>query len=123
MSFSNSKHYKILLSFILIITVILGLYPTISINSLESQSEMTFECESAVLMEAKTGTVLYAHNPNKALPPASVTKIMTLLLVMEAIESGDLKYSDIISASAYAASMGGSQVFLKEGEDKRQGIS
>ena len=75
-----------------------------------------FDCESIVLMDAATGTVIYEKNPDKALPPASVTKIMTLLLVMEEIEKGNLKYTDTITASAYAASMGGSQVFLKEGE-------
>ena len=75
-----------------------------------------FECKSVVLMEASTGTVLYEYNSDEALPPASVTKIMTLLLVMEELEKGNIKYSDIVTTSAYAASMGGSQVFLKEGE-------
>lgn len=74
------------------------------------------DCRSAILMEANTGTVLYEKNADEALPPASVTKIMTLLLVMEAIEDGKLGYSDIVTASANACSMGGSQIFLKEGE-------
>ena len=73
-------------------------------------------CKSAVLMEASTGKVLYAHNPAEAMPPASVTKIMTLLLVMERIDEGALKWEDTITASAHAASMGGSQIWLKEGE-------
>ncbi len=73
-------------------------------------------CKSAVLMEAETGTILYSHNENEALPPASVTKVMTLLLVMEAIDSGALNYNDNVTASANAASMGGSQIYLKEGE-------
>lgn len=73
-------------------------------------------CKSAVLMEASTGRVLYEQNPDEAMPPASVTKIMTLLLVMEAIEDGRLSMDDIVTASAHAASMGGSQIFLKEGE-------
>ena len=85
-------------------------------NNNEPENQMKFDCKSAVLMEATTGTVLYEFNSDKALPPASVTKIMTLLLVMEEIEKGNLKYDDIITTSAYAASMGGSQVFLKEGE-------
>ena len=72
--------------------------------------------ESAVLMEAKSGKVLLAFNADRALAPASVTKIMTLLLVAEAIESGAVLPDDPVVISANAASMGGSQVFLKEGE-------
>ena len=77
---------------------------------------LELECVSAVLMEAETGTVLYEKNADEALPPASVTKIMTLLLVMEAIDSGTLKWDDTVTASAHATSMGGSQIYLKEGE-------
>ncbi len=82
----------------------------------ENNNEMTFDCKSTILMEANTGTVLYEYNADTPLPPASVTKIMTLLLVREEIEKGNLKYSDIVTTSAYAASMGGSQIYLKEGE-------
>ena len=74
-------------------------------------------CKSAVLMEASTGKILYEMNPAEAMPPASVTKIMTLLLVMEAIERGALSWEDTVRTSAHAASMGGSQIFLKEGEE------
>lgn len=74
------------------------------------------ECRSAVLMEASTGKILYEKNADEALPPASVTKIMTLLLIMEAIEAGQINYTDMVSASAHACSMGGSQIYLKEGE-------
>ncbi len=83
-----------------------------------SIKEPSFELnvKSAVLMDASTGTILYSKNPNEALPPASVTKIMTLLLVFEAIEKGNLAYDDELVASENAASMGGSQVFLKAGE-------
>ena len=79
---------------------------------------MPFElnCKSAVLMEARSGEVLCAFNENDALPPASVTKIMTLLLVMEEIDVGRLSLTDTVTASAYATSMGGSQIYLKEGE-------
>ena len=76
----------------------------------------TLECKSAILMEAKTGTILYTKNAHEALPPASVTKIMTLLLIMEAVDTGRLSLGDTVTASANAASMGGSQVYLKEGE-------
>lgn len=72
--------------------------------------------KSAILMEATTGKILFTKNAEEALPPASVTKIMTLLLVMEAIDTGKIKMSDLVSVSAHAASMGGSQVYLKEGE-------
>lgn len=71
---------------------------------------------SAVLMEKTTGTVLYAKDEHTPREPASVTKIMTLLLTMEAIDSGQLSYDDVVTASARAASMGGSQIWLKEGE-------
>ena len=82
----------------------------------DTNNHLNLTCKSTVLMEASTGTVLYAHNENEALPPASVTKVMTLLLVMEAIDSGTLNYTDNVTASANAASMGGSQIYLKEGE-------
>ncbi len=74
-------------------------------------------CKSAILMEASTGQVLFEQNPDEPLPPASVTKVMTLLLVMEAIEAGKIKYTDTVRASANACSMGGSQIFLEENEE------
>jgi D-alanyl-D-alanine carboxypeptidase (penicillin-binding protein 5/6) len=73
-------------------------------------------CASAILMDAESGCVLFEQNADDALPPASVTKIMTLLLVMEAIDAGKIALEDTVTASANAASMGGSQIFLKEGE-------
>ena len=71
---------------------------------------------SALLMEKETGTVLFAKDEHKQLEPASVTKVMTLLLAMEAIDGGQLGYDDMITASAHACSMGGSQIWLKENE-------
>ena len=71
---------------------------------------------SALLMEKETGTVLFAKNEHEKLEPASVTKIMTLLLTMEAIDGGTLRYEDTVTASPHACSMGGSQIWLKEGE-------
>ena len=82
----------------------------------ETAASLNLNCPSAVLMEASTGEVLYAQNPDLICPPASITKIMTLLLVMEAVDSGVLRLDDRVTASAHAASMGGSQVYLKEGE-------
>ena len=75
------------------------------------------EAKSAILIDADTGTVLYSKNENEALPPASVTKIMTLLLVAEAIADEKINPGDKVTVSANAASMGGSQIFLKEGEE------
>ena len=71
---------------------------------------------AAVLMEKETGTILYEQNPHDKLEPASVTKVMTLLLVLEAVDDGRLALDDMVTVSARAASMGGSQVYLKEGE-------
>ncbi len=73
-------------------------------------------CTSAVLMEAETGRILYEQNADEALPPASVTKIMTLLLTMEAIEKGNINLEQMLTTSENAASMGGSQIFLEVGE-------
>ena len=78
--------------------------------------ELPVEAPAALLMEKETGQVLYAENEHEKLEPASVTKVMTLLLVMEAMERGELKYEDTVTVSAGAASMGGSQVYLSEGE-------
>ena len=74
------------------------------------------EAKAAILMEQETGEVLCQQNAHDKLEPASVTKIMTLLLVMEAIDGGQLSTGDTVTVSAHAASMGGSQVYLKEGE-------
>ncbi len=76
----------------------------------------TFDAKSVLLMEANSGKVLYESNADEPLPPASVTKIMTMLLVMEEIDSGRLSYTDLVTVSEHAAAMGGSQVFLKVGE-------
>ena len=72
--------------------------------------------QAALLMEKETGEILYTKNEHEKLEPASVTKVMTLLLVMEAIDNGQLAYDDVITGSAHACSMGGSQIWLKEGE-------
>ncbi len=72
--------------------------------------------KSAVLMEVYTGTVLFDQNSDEKLPPASITKIMSLLLIMEAIDSGKISLSDTVSASEHASSMGGSQIWLEVGE-------
>ncbi len=81
-----------------------------------SAQALDVSAPSAVLMEKTTGTVLFAKDEHTPREPASVTKVMTLLLTMEAIDDGRLSYDDTVTGSAHAASMGGSQIWLKEGE-------
>ena len=78
--------------------------------------EMDIPAKSALLMDVATGKVLYEQNATEALPPASVTKVMTMLLIMEAIDAGKIKWEDMVTASETAAAKGGSQIFLKAGE-------
>lgn len=91
--------------------VLLCLLPT---HAQAAQVDIT--APSAILMEKSTGEVLFEQDSHAVYEPASVTKIMTLLLVMEAIDAGTLSWDDTITASPYACSMGGSQIWLKEGE-------
>ena len=100
----------------LLFALVLAAFPPVQGNATEKE-ELVVEAKSAVLMEATTGTVLFAQNEKEALAPASVTKVMTLLLVMEAIAEERIALSDVVRISANAASMGGSQVFMKEGEE------
>ena len=78
--------------------------------------EFDFDVKSACLIEAETGTILYEYNKDDRYMPASVTKVMTLLLVFEAIDSGKISFEDTVTASEHAASMGGTQIYLKVGE-------
>ncbi len=77
---------------------------------------VTVSAKSALLMDYTTGKVLFEKNPHEKMAPASVTKIMTMLLVMDNIENGSLKMDDVVTASKHASSMGGTQIWLKEGE-------
>lgn len=81
-----------------------------------SSISLSISAPSALLMEASTGTIIYEKNSHEILRPASVTKIMTLLLIFDALKSGQIKLDDTVTVSEYAASMGGSQVFLEPGE-------
>ena len=81
-----------------------------------SAQALEVSAPSALLMEKETGTVLFAKDEHAKLEPASITKVMTLLLTMEAIDAGQLHYDDVVTASAHACSMGGSQIWLKENE-------
>ena len=109
--FSFKKCLAMVLSALLAFSLVLP----VSAAPSEGQT-LSFDCKSAILMDARTGEVLFSQNADEALPPASVTKVMTLLLVMEAIEDGRLSLDDVVTASAHASSVGGSQIFLKEGE-------
>lgn len=82
----------------------------------ENITDLGLSTKSAILMEASTGTVLYEQNSDEKLPPASITKVMTLLLIYEAVRDGKIKWDDKVTVSEHAASMGGSQVFLEVGE-------
>lgn len=82
----------------------------------DSKDSLSLCAPSAVLMEAKSGTIIYEKDANASLHPASITKIMTLILIFDALEDGKIKLEDTVSVSEHAASMGGSQVFLEPGE-------
>lgn len=101
---------KKLLALALAAVLAVGSAPSVRAASLE------IAAPSAVLMEAATGTVLYEKDAHTPLPPASVTKIMTLLLVMEALDAGRIGWDDTVTASEAAAAKGGSQVYLEAGE-------
>ena len=96
---------------VIIWVLVLGLLPR------QAQAvELDIDGKSALLMDVATGTILYEKNAHEALPPASVTKIMTMLLIMETIDSGKIGWDDPVTASESAAAKGGSQVYLKVGE-------
>lgn len=83
----------------------------------DTQIQLTENVKASILMEKDTGTILYEENSDEPLAPASMTKIMTMLLIMEALDSGQIRLQDTVRTSAHAASMGGSQIFLEEGEE------
>lgn len=85
-------------------------------TSAENTEPVTVTAPSAILIEASTGSVIYEKNPDAVCSPASITKIMTMLLIFQALEEGQISSGDSVMTSAHAQSMGGSQVFLEEGE-------
>lgn len=97
--------------FCLVIVIVVGCLP-LSVGAVE----LDIPAKAAILIDAATGTVLYEQNAHTPLPPASVTKVMTMLLIMEAIDDGRIGWEDTVTASATAAAKGGSQIYLKEGE-------
>lgn len=100
-----------------LLAVMLVLWMPWSVSAETGEIPVTLTAASAILIEPVSGKVLLEQNADEALPPASVTKIMSLLLVMEAIDSGKLREEDMISCSETAAAMGGSQIWLKPGEE------
>lgn len=104
------KAVSVLLSFILVLNFCLP------VSFAEEQSVIDLDCPSAILIEGSTQEVLYQKEPDVERPMASVTKIMTLLLIMEALKEGKITLETMVTCSEHAVSMGGSQVYLKEGE-------
>ncbi|CAN7706512.1 D-alanyl-D-alanine carboxypeptidase family protein [Paenibacillus sp. LjRoot56] len=108
---------KGLISFICLQLGVMLVLPAIYAAETKVQPvDLTPNALSAVLMDADTGTVIAEKNKDAKLPPASITKIMTMLLIMEAVDKGTIKMDEKVSVSEYAASMGGSQIFLEPGE-------
>ena len=97
--------------FCLVFLMVAGLMP-VSAGAVD----LNIPAKAAILIDAATGTVLYEQDAHTPLPPASVTKVMTMLLIMEAIDDGRIGWEDTVTASATAAAKGGSQIYLKEGE-------
>lgn len=81
-------------------------------------TDLGLQSKSAILMEADTGSIIYEQNSHEKLPPASVTKVMTLLLIYDAVGQGKIKWDDMVTVSEHAASMGGSQVYLEPTEQQ-----
>lgn len=87
----------------------------IAVNG-ENSTDLGIQSKAVILMEASTGKILYENNADEIVSPASITKIMTLILIFDAINEGKIDYDDVVTTSEYAKSMGGSQVFLETGE-------
>lgn len=104
-----------------LVLAVLLLTGTASAQEAAAPSPLELSAPSAVLMEKETGTILYEKEAKRQMEPASVTKVMTLLLIMEALDSGRISREDVVTVSARAAGMGGSQVYLKEGEQMTVG--
>ena len=105
---------KKFISFLLVLVFAISQGSIIFANTQDAKLDIA--SKSAILMDASTGKVLYEKNSHDKLPPASVTKVMTMLLICEALEDGKIKEDDDVQVSEVAASMGGSQIFLEPGE-------
>lgn len=109
------KYQNLILSFLLFFSFLFSSF-SFSIPVYGDTTGPDIAAPSAILMEASTGTILYEKNAHESLRPASITKIMTLILIFEAIENGKFSLDDTVTISEHAASMGGSQVYLEAGE-------
>ena len=97
--------------FVFLILVSLFIIPV------KAEEQMASNAKSAILIEASTGTILFEKSSNEKFAPASMTKMMSLLIIMENIDNGNLKMDEIVNASQHAASMWGSQIYLEENEE------
>mgnify|MGYP004526405077 FL=1 len=98
------------------ILILLLLFISIPLVKAEETEDLAPNAKSAIMIEASTGEILFQKNKDEKLAPASMTKMMSMLLIMEEIENGNLKWDEMITTSEKASSMGGSQIFLKAGE-------
>ena len=98
------------------ILILLLLLISIPLVKAEETEDLAPNAKSAIMIEASTGEILFQKNKDEKLAPASMTKMMSMLLIMEEIENGNLKWNEMITTSEKASSMGGSQIFLKVGE-------
>lgn len=112
---------KRIVSLLLAAALLTGAASAAGEEGVAEQPDLDLSAASAVLMEKETGSLLYEKESHQQLEPASVTKVMTLLLIMEDLDSGRLSKEDLVTVSAAAAGMGGSQVYLKEGEQLSAG--
>lgn len=112
------KRIIVVLSFLLIFAIISASFTikATDLLTINENLELTNDAKSACLIEIKTGKIIYSKNENEKLAPASMTKIMTMILVMEKIEQGTIKLEDMVITPKEASSLGGSQIYLSEGE-------
>ena len=106
--------------YLMLIYLFIILTPIVKAEEIKTKNDNTNLAEnakSAIMIEATTGKIIFEKNSHEKLPMASMTKMMTLLLIMENIENGNLKWEEKITTSEYASSMGGSQIFLEPGEE------
>ena len=106
------KLFSVLTAVLLVFGMSVGAYG----EDYSNITDLGLSAQSVILVEVSGGSVLYENNSDEKLPPASITKVMTLLLIYEAVRDGKINWDDNVTVSAHAASMGGSQVFLEEGE-------
>ena len=116
---ARSLRFRVIVAVMVICSLLVGSMPLTYAAEAQAEANKSLakQAQSAVLMDMATGSVLFEKDSHKKMPPASVTKVMTMLLIMEAVKNGKIKLSDKIRTSDHAASMGGSQIFLEPGEE------